>query len=69
MGLVVNIDYCYKWECTYFVQSMDETEAKEKAFKIFKQTMNCYLPDTIEEAEKDDSFSIRIVAEVEHIIL
>lgn len=69
MGLVVDIDYCYEWGCTYFVQSMDETEAKEKAFKLFKQTASCYLPDTLEEAEKDDSFSIRIVAEVEHIIL
>lgn len=69
MGLVIKISYCYYWERTYFVQNMDETEAKERAFKMFKQTMNCCLPDTLEEAIKDDSFSIEIITEVEQIIL
>lgn len=68
MGLVINISYYWDWKCTYFVQNMDEIEAKEKAFKMFKQTMSCYLPDTLKEAEKNESFSIEIVAEVEHII-
>lgn len=69
MGLVIKIDYCYDWNRVYFVQNMDETEAKEKAFKMFKQTMSCYLPETLEEAIKDDRFSIKVITEVEQIII
>lgn len=70
MGLVIKISFCYDWSRTYFVQNMDETEAKEKAFKMFKQTSSCYLPDTLEEAVNDmDRFSIEVIAEVEQIIL
>lgn len=68
MGLVVKINAYYDWSCTYLVQTLDETEAKEKAFKMFKQSASCYLPDTLEEAENDDRISIEIVAEVEHIL-
>jgi len=68
MGLVVKINAYYDWSCTYLVQTLDETEAKEKAFKMFKQSASCYLPDTLEEAENDDGISIEIVAEVEHIL-
>ena len=52
MGLVIKISFCYDWERIYFVQDLNETEAKEKAFKMFKDTMSCYLPDTLEEAER-----------------
>ncbi len=69
MGLVIRIDYCYDWNRTYFVQDINEEEAKEKAFKMFKQFMSCHLPDTLEEAVKDDRFSIEVIAEVEQIIL
>lgn len=69
MGLVIEIRFCYDWNRTYFVQNMNEEEAKEKAFKMFKQTMSCYLPDTLEEAIKDDSFSIEVIAEIEQIII
>lgn len=68
MGLVVKINAYYDWSCTYLVQTLDETEAKEKAFRMFKQSASCYLPDTLEEAENDDGISIEIVAEVEHIL-
>ena len=68
MGLVVEIDAYGEWSCTYLVQTLDETEAKEKTFKMFKQSVSCYLPDTLEEAEKDDGISIKVVAEVEHIL-
>lgn len=68
MGLVIEIDAYGEWYCTYLVQTLDETEAKEKAFKIFKQQASCYLPDTLEEAEKDDGISIKVIAEVEHIL-
>lgn len=68
MGLVIKIEFCCKWERTYFVQSLNEFEAKEKAFKMFKQTVNCSLPDTLAEAENDkDRFSIEVIAEVEQI--
>lgn len=69
MGLVIEISFCCDWKCVYFVQNTDEAEAKEKAYKMFKQTMSCHLPDTLEEAIKDDRFLIEILAEVEQIIL
>ena len=69
MGLIITICFYYDWNRTYFVQDLDEVAAKRKAFKMFKHTMGCYLPDTLEEAEKDDGFSIEIVATVEQIIL
>lgn len=69
MGLVIEVSFCCDWKCVYFVQNMDEIEAKEKVFKMFKQTMSCHLPDTLEEAIKDDRFFIEILAEVEQIIL
>ena len=69
MGLVVKIDAYYDWSCTYLVQTLDKTEAKEKAFKMFKQSVCCCLPDTLEEAEMDDGVSIEIIAEVEHVLI
>ena len=69
MGLVVNIWAYGDWERTYFIQDLDRERAKEKAFRMFKQTMSCYLPDTLEELENDSGFSIEIIAEVEQIIL
>lgn len=69
MGLVIKITAYYDWERIYFVQSLDETEAKEKAFKMFKQLVNCCLPDTLEEAEKNEGIYIEIITEVEQIIL
>jgi len=68
MGLVIEVSYSCDWYCTYFVQSLNEEEAKEKAFKMFKQTKSCYLPDTLEEAIKK-GFYIKVVAEVDQIIL
>ena len=69
MGLIIKV-YAYgDWQTTYFVQDLDETSAKEKAFKMFKQTVSCYLPDTLEEFENDDGCYIEVVAEVEQIIL
>lgn len=69
MGLVIKITAYYDWERIYFVQSLDETEAKEKVFKMFKQLASCVLPDTLEEAEKCDGIYIDIITEVEQIIL
>lgn len=69
MGIVIRISFCYDWERTYFVQSMNELEAKQKAFKMFKDTQSCYLPDTLEEAENDDNFVCEIIATVEQIII
>jgi len=69
MGIVINIRAYGSWERTYFVQDTNETRAKEKAFNMFKQTMSCYLPDSLEEFEADDRTSIEVVATVEQIIL
>lgn len=69
MGFVINICAYWDWDRTYFVQSMCETESKEKAYKMFRQTMSCHLPDTLEGAENDDGISIEIVAKVEQIII
>lgn len=69
MGLVIKISYCYDWERTYFVQCMNELEAKQKAFKMFRDTNSCYLPDALEKAEEDDRFVCEVIAIVEQIIV
>ena len=69
MGIVIKISFCYDWERTYFVQELNREEAKRKAYKMFKSTMSCALPETLEEAEQDDNFFMEIVTEVEQIIL
>lgn len=69
MGLVVRISAYGAWDRTYFVQELDESEAKEKAFKAFKQTMSCYVPFTLEEFENDEGCFIEVVAEIEQIVL
>ena len=69
MGIVIRINYCYTWVRTYFVQGLDKNEAKEKAFKMFKQFASCNIPDSLIEAEQDESFTIEILAEVEQIII
>lgn len=69
MGLVIEISFSFDWSRTYFVQNINEEEAKEKAFKMFKQTMSCHLPDTLEEAVKDDRFFIEVITEVEQIVI
>lgn len=69
MGVVVNIWAYGDWERTYFVQDTDKESAKQKAFKMFKMTTSCALPDTLEELDNDSGFSIDVVAEVDQIIL
>lgn len=69
MGLVINIFAHGYWEMTYFVQNINEQKAKEKSFEMFKQTTSCYLPDTLEEAEKDEEFFIEVVTKIDQIIL
>lgn len=69
MGLVINIGCYGEWSSTYFVQTTDELEAKEKAFKAFRQTASCYLPDTIEEAENCNGFYIEVADTVDAILV
>lgn len=69
MGLVVKISAYYDWEATYFVQTLNETEAKEKAYKIFKQSMSCSLPDTLEQAENNNNIYIEIVTTIDHVLI
>lgn len=69
MGIVIRISAYGEWVRTYFVQTLDEEEAKEKAFRMFKGYMSCWLPDTLEEAEMDDGFWVEVLDTVEQIIL
>lgn len=68
MGIVIRIDYFPKWGATYFVQTLIEQEAKERAFRMFKQEMSCYLPDTIEGAEQEECFLLEVVARVDCVL-
>lgn len=69
MGLIIQISAYADWERTYFVQELDVSEAKRKAFNMFKKTTSCYLPETVEEAEAGDGIFIEVICEVEQIIL
>ena len=69
MGLVISISAYLDWGMTYFVQSMNEEEAKEKAYKMFKQTVSCLLPDTLDEAENSENICIEVLATIGQIIL
>lgn len=69
MGFVVCITAYYDWEITYFVQTWNEDIAKEKAYSFFKNTVSCYLPNTVQEAENTDGICIEVKAKIEQIIL
>lgn len=73
MGLVIRISAYFDWGRTYFVQDLDETRAKQKAYEMAKQTFGCNLPDTLEEAEAMNDTGVPICIEVletiEQIIL
>ncbi len=68
MGIVVCVSAYGEWRRTYFVQTLDEFEAKEKAYEMSKMIFNCNLPDTLDEAEENESIIIEIITEVETII-
>lgn len=63
MELVVEISFNSICKI-YFIQSRNEGVAKEKAYKKFKETINCCLLDTLKEAMKDNNFSIKVVGDV-----
>jgi len=69
MGIVIEISAYGQWSCTYFVQCVDEDKAKRKAYDMAKDTFSCSLPDTLKEAEASDRISIKIITEVEQIIV
>lgn len=69
MGYVIRISAYYDWICTYFVQTSYEEEAKRKAFEMAKGTFSCCMPDTLSEAEKNESICVLVLAKVEQIIL
>ena len=69
MGIVVRICAYYDWDRTFFVQTLDEHEAKQKAWKMAKQVFSCHLCDSLEEAEKDEGIYIDVIATVDQIII
>ena len=69
MGYCIKINAYYKWECTYFVQGANVETAINKAYEMFKDTVSCNCPDTLEDARKDTSIDIDVIAVIETIIL
>ncbi len=70
MGFAIQIGaYGGEWEATYFVQGANESRAKKRAYEMFKETVSCAIPDTIEEAEQKNYIYIKVLATIEQIIL
>lgn len=69
MGVVIDVWAYGEWGATYFVQTTDESEALEKAFKMAKQSFSCSIPDTLEEFQKSKNMGIKMVARIDQIIL
>ncbi len=69
MGFAIKISAYGIWESTYFVQGANELRAKKRAYEMFKETVSCVIPDTIEEAEQDGCIYIEVLATIEQIIL
>lgn len=69
MGFAIRITAYYDWDMTYFVQETDEERARRKAYQRAKETWDCVLPDTLEEADASDRFYVETLAKIEQIIL
>lgn len=69
MGFCIKINYCYDWECTYFVQGSNKDNAIKRAYEMFRDSSSCCCPSTVEKALNDDSTSIDVLAVVEQIII
>lgn len=70
MGFAITIYRYSDNEMTYFVQETNEERAKQKAYQRAKETFDCYMPDTLEEFEKQDNFGgIEVVVKIGQIIL
>lgn len=69
MGFAIKISAYYDWSKTYFVQGASEIEALQKAYKMFRDTVSCYIPNTLEEAENCNDICVEILADIEQIIL
>ena len=69
MGFCIKISACYEWSCTYFVQGANEENAIKRAYKMFRDTVSYCCPDTLEDARESESISIKVLAEVEQIII
>ena len=69
MGFCIKISACYEWNCTYFVQGAKEENATKRAYEMFRDTVSYNCPNTLEEARESESISIKVLAEVEQIII
>ncbi len=69
MGFVIEVSAYRGLERTYFVQELDISEAKRKAYDMFRKSSSCYLPETLAEAEVSDLVFVIEVCKVEQIIL
>ena len=69
MGFCIKISACYEWSCTYFVQGANEENAIKRAYEMFRDSVSYCCPSTLEEAREGESISIKVLAEVEQIII
>lgn len=69
MGFCIKISACYEWSCTYFVQGANEENAIKRAYEMFRDSVSYNCPKTLEEAREGESISIKVLAEVEQIII
>ena len=68
MGLVVKICAFYDYEMTFYVQTLDEEKAKEKAYQMFREYYNNLRIPTLIDDIKDDEIYIDIVATVDCVL-
>lgn len=68
MGLVIKIRAYYDYVRTFYVQTLDEYKAKEKAYQMFREYYsNLHIPTLMDDI-KDDEISIDIVATVDCVL-
>lgn len=70
MGFAITVRRYSDYQMTYFVQETNEERAKQRAYQRAKETWDCYMPETLEEFEKQDNFGgIEVDAKIDQIIL
>lgn len=70
MGFAITVRRYSDYQMTYFVQETNEERAKQKAYQRAKETWDCYMPETLEEFEQQESLGwIEVDAKIEQIIL
>lgn len=70
MGFAVTVRRYSDYRMTYFVQEINEERAKQKAYQRAKETWDCYMPETLEEFERQENIGwIEVDTKIDQIIL